>query len=137
LGDRLIAGIEAVGADAERIPTSVNSTTEMASWLRLSRTHLARKLREAEALGSIGWFGQRGHSVMWVSNSFRHEYATAQAVKLAIIDNAYEAAFSPPMKVGLTFQSISVSPSSGISRRVAGIFRAFAARRRSARVVVA
>ena len=51
LGDRLIAGIEAVGADAERIPTSVNSTTEMASWLRLSRTHLARKLREAEAPG--------------------------------------------------------------------------------------
>jgi hypothetical protein len=40
--DRLIAGIEDVGADAERIPTSVNSTNEMASWLRLSRTHPAR-----------------------------------------------------------------------------------------------
>jgi hypothetical protein len=92
--DRLIAGIENAAIGVERVPTGVDSITEMAAWLRLSRTHLARKLREAEAMGSIGWQGRRGHSVMWVSNGFRREYMMAQAVKLAIIDQALEVAFS-------------------------------------------
>ena len=61
--------------------------------LKLSRTHLARKLSDAEALGSIGWQGKRGQSVMWVSAGFRREYVTAQAVKLAIIDAAFDACF--------------------------------------------
>jgi hypothetical protein len=91
--DRLIAGIEVTDPEAERVPTGVLSIAEMAGWLRLSRTHLARKLREAEALGSIGWVGRRGNSVMWVSKAFRREYATAQAVKLAIVDAACDACF--------------------------------------------
>jgi hypothetical protein len=41
-------------------------------------------------MGSLGWQGRRGHSVMWVSDGFRREYATAQAVKLSIIDAAFE-----------------------------------------------
>ncbi|MGX8012280.1 hypothetical protein ACVDG8_026555 [Mesorhizobium sp. ORM8.1] len=40
-------------------------------------------------LGSVGWLGQRGHSVMWISNEFYGEYVAAQAVKLAIIDAAF------------------------------------------------
>jgi len=88
--DWLIAGIEPAAPDAERIPTGVLSVADMAKWLKLSRTHLARKLREAEAMGSIGWQGKRGNSVMWVSKEFRAEYARAQAVKLAIIDAAHE-----------------------------------------------
>jgi hypothetical protein len=91
--DWLIAGIEDAAAGAGRIPTGIVSTAAMAEWLKLSRTHLARKLREAEAMGSIGWQGKRGHSVMWVSDGFRREYATAQAVKLAIIDAAFDARF--------------------------------------------
>ena len=91
--DWLIAGIEDAAAGAERIPTGIVSIAAMADWLKLSRTHLARKLREAEAMGSIGWQGRRGHSVMWVSDGFRREYATAQAVKLAIIDAAFDACF--------------------------------------------
>jgi hypothetical protein len=89
--DWLIAGIEPAAADVDRIPTGVLSVADMAAWLKLSRTHLARKLREAEAMGSIGWEGKRGNSVMWVSKEFRAEYAMAQAVKLAIIDAAFEA----------------------------------------------
>lgn len=90
--DRLVAGIEPSGNEtAERVPTGVLSVTQMAGWLNLSRTHLARKLREAEMLGSIGWEGKRGQSVMWVSQAFRAEYAMAQAVKLSIIDAAFEA----------------------------------------------
>jgi hypothetical protein len=61
--------------------------------LNLSRTHLSRKLKDAEALGSLGWQGKRGESVMWVSSGFRRECATAQAVKLAIIDDAFEVCF--------------------------------------------
>ncbi len=89
--DWLVAGMEDLPLDTERVPTSVTSTVEMAGRCRLSRTHLARKLREAETLGSVGWQGMRGRSTMWVSRAFRLEYAGAQAVKLAIIDAAFEA----------------------------------------------
>jgi hypothetical protein len=91
--DKLIAGIEDDDPDSERVPTRVESIADMAGQLKLSRTHLSRKLRDAEALGSIGWLGQRGHSVMWVSADFRREYARAQATKLAIIDSAFDACF--------------------------------------------
>lgn len=87
--DWLISGVELEQADEDRIPTGVLSIADLASWLKLSRTHLARKLRAAEALGSLGWLGERGHSVMWISSAFYSEYLAAQAVKLAIIDAAY------------------------------------------------
>lgn len=93
--DWLIAGIEEIDAGAERVPTAMASIAVMAQRLNLSRTHLSRKLRDAEALGSIGWQGKRGESVMWVSASFRQEYAMAQAVKLAIIDAAFAECLQP------------------------------------------
>lgn len=86
--DWLMASMEDAPMSAERVAVGAVSTVEMAQLLMLSRTHLARKFREAENLGSIGWSGRRGHSVMWVSRGFREEYATAQAVKLSIIDRA-------------------------------------------------
>ena len=92
--DWLIAGIEEIDAEAERVPTAVASIAVMAQRLNLSRTHLLRKLKDAEALGSIGWQGERGELVMWVSLGFRREYAMAQAVKLAIIDAAFTTCFS-------------------------------------------
>ncbi len=91
--DWLISGVDPDHAGLERIPTGVVSIGDFANWLKLSRTHLARKLRDAENLGSVGWMGQRGHSVMWISNSFYQEYMSAQAVKLAIIDAAFAASF--------------------------------------------
>ena len=94
--DWLIAGIEETDPDAERVATAVVSIGALAQRLKLSRTHLARKLKEAEALGSVGWHGKRGHSVMWVSSGFRREYAMAQAAKLAIIDAAFAACFRQP-----------------------------------------
>jgi hypothetical protein len=103
--DWLISGIEAADVDAERIPTGVLSISDMAAWVKLSRTHLARKLRQAEAMGSIGWFGKRGDSTMWVSHAFRDEYAMAQAVKLAIIDAAYEACFAESPAVAAAARS--------------------------------
>lgn len=94
--DRLIAGMQPAGPGAECIPTDIGSLAEIGTWLNLSRTHLARKLREAENLGSIGWTGKRGRSAMWVSTGFRREYLTAQAVKLAVIDRAYQTVFGTP-----------------------------------------
>ena len=73
--------------------TGIVSIAVMAERLKLSRTHLTRKLADAEAMGSIGWQGKRGQSVMWVSAGFRREYVRAQAVKLAIIDAAFDACF--------------------------------------------
>lgn len=92
--DRMIAGMGEVAPGAARVPTAVMSVYEMAAWLHLSRTHLSRKLHEAEALGSIGWEGRRFHSTMWVSAGFLREMVRAQAVKLAVIDTAFEAAFA-------------------------------------------
>lgn len=93
--DWLISGVDPDDAGQERMPTGIVSIGDFANWLKLSRTHLARKLRDAEELGSVGWLGQRGHSVMWVSSDFYREYMTAQAVKLAIIDAAFEEALGP------------------------------------------
>jgi hypothetical protein len=84
--DWLISSIEEVDAETDRIPTGVLSVADMANWLKLSRTHLARKLRAAEQLGSLGWQGKRGHSVMWVSKGFWQEFALAQAGKLAEVE---------------------------------------------------
>lgn len=79
----------------ERISTDVTSISAFARHLNVSRTHLGRKFSEAEAFGSLGWSGARGRSPLWVSAGFRREYHAAQAVKLAIIDAAFEASILP------------------------------------------
>jgi hypothetical protein len=89
--DRLIAGCQQAAEGLARIPTDVTSVSGLAQHLNLSRTQLGRKFAEAEAMGSLGWSGQRGKSPLWVSADFRREYHAAQAVKLAIIDAAFEA----------------------------------------------
>lgn len=88
--DWLMVGVEPVDPSVQRVRTQLRSVPELAETFRLSRTHLTRKLREAEALGSIGWEGNRGRSVMWISREFLHEYHTTQAHKLSIIDAACE-----------------------------------------------
>ena len=91
--DRLIVGCEQGPAERDRVTTDATSVSGLAQRLKLSRTQLGRKLAVAEAMGSLGWVGARGKSRMWVSQGFRREYHKAQAVKLAIIDAAYEACF--------------------------------------------
>jgi hypothetical protein len=89
--DRLFVGCQQDMDGLERIPTDVTSISGLAQRLNLSRTQLGRKFAEAEAMGSLGWLGPRGKSPLWVSADFRREYHAAQAVKLAIIDAAFEA----------------------------------------------
>ena len=88
---RLIAGCQQGTDDLARIPTDVTSVSALAQRLNVSRTQLSRKFAEAEAMGSLGWYGRRGKSQLWVSADFRREYHAAQAVKLAIVDAAFEA----------------------------------------------
>lgn len=88
--DRLIVGCRQDVVDGERIVTDVTSISELSRNLNLSRTHLGRKFTEAEAFGSLGWSGARGRSPLWVSSGFRREYQAAQAVKLSIIDAAFD-----------------------------------------------
>jgi AraC-like DNA-binding protein len=89
--DRLIIGCQQGSDGLARIPTDVTSVSGLAQRLNLSRTQLGRKFAEAEAMGSLGWSGPRGKSPLWVSAAFRREYHAAQAVKLAIVDAAFEA----------------------------------------------
>jgi len=93
--DRLMVGCEQGAADLDRVLTDLTSVTALAQRLKLSRTQLGRKLAAAEAMGSLGWEGSRGRSRLWVSQGFRHEYHKAQANKLAVIDAACEACFTP------------------------------------------
>jgi hypothetical protein len=88
--DRLIFGCQP-GSSGGRILTDITSVSALAQRLKLSRTQLGRKLAEAEAMGSLGWSGTRGKSPLWVSEDFRRQYLSAQAVKLAIIGAAFEA----------------------------------------------
>lgn len=92
--DWLMVGVDPVDPSVRRVPTQLRSVPELAESFRLSRTHLNRKLREAELIGSIGWEGNRGRSTMWITQEFLREYHTTQAHKLSIIDAACE-------KVGL------------------------------------
>lgn len=91
--ERLIAAMQAADEDQERIVTTISSMSELATGLSLSRTHAARKVKEAEAMGAIGWQGERGRSPLWVSREFRQHFMFVQAAKLAIIDEAFEACF--------------------------------------------
>jgi AraC-like DNA-binding protein len=88
--DRLIAGCRQNADEPARIPTDVTSVSALARRLNLSRSQLSRKFAVAEATGSLGWSGARGKSALWVSAEFWREYHAAQAVKLAIIDAAFE-----------------------------------------------
>ena len=89
--DWLCAGLAEVAPGCERIPSTVTSFAELGERINLSRSHLTRKLRRAEAMGSLGWFGERGKSTMWVSAGFLGEYHTQQSAKLAIIEAAFQA----------------------------------------------
>ena len=87
--DWLMAGLADVPPDAARIPSTVFSFDNLEGRIALSRTHLIRKLRKAEGMGSLGWLGDRGDSAMWVSAGFLREYNRQQAIKLAIVDDAF------------------------------------------------
>jgi hypothetical protein len=92
--DWLYAGLAEVAPDCQRIPSTVASFADLGERIKLSRTHLTRKLRMAEDMGNLGWLGARGKSIMWVSAEFVREYHRQQSIKLAIIDGAFREAIA-------------------------------------------
>jgi hypothetical protein len=92
--DWLITNLDALSPDGSQYSTRISSLTEISGWINLSRSHLGRKLREAEAMGSMGWTRTEGGATLWVSVDFMHDMVDAQAVKLAVIDAAFERSFS-------------------------------------------
>ncbi len=88
--DWLIRNLGQISVDGARYSTSISSLSEILGWIKLSRSHLGRKLREAEAMGGIGWSKTGGGATLWVSADFVREMVDAQAVKLAVIDAACE-----------------------------------------------
>lgn len=88
--DWLMLGLQPVAEGVKQIPTNVTSAAVLADRLKISRTNLGRKLRDAEEIGSIGWLGQRGKSPMWISADFRDEYYNYQIRKLELIDSSFD-----------------------------------------------
>jgi len=91
---RILAGVSDVESGVSRVRTDVDSIAELATWMNVSQTHLTRKLREAEAMGSIGWNGRRGQSPMWISTGFLKEMTDEQASRLGVFDAAFDTVFS-------------------------------------------
>jgi hypothetical protein len=87
--DKMIATIEDFDADDRRIVTGIESLDVLGEALRVTKTHLSRKMAEAEREQSLGWTGRRGRSRLWLSPAFLDEYVAYQADKLARIDDAY------------------------------------------------
>ena len=90
---RILAGMGDLDPATDRIPTDIESISELAKWMGVSKTHLSRKMREAEEIGSIGWNDRRGHSPMWISASFLREMLDEVAERLATFAAAYSIVF--------------------------------------------
>ena len=87
--DKMIATITDFSPKDERIVTGIVSLDEIAAALRVTKTHLSRKMAAAEREGSLGWMDRRGASALWLSPGFIQEYVAYQADKLARIHEAW------------------------------------------------
>ncbi|HWU63124.1 MAG TPA: hypothetical protein VN112_13995 [Ensifer sp.] len=90
--DKMIATITDFSPQDEHIVTGITSLDEIAQALRVTKTHLSRKMAVAEREGSLGWTGRRGASSLWLSSGFINEYVAYQADKIERIDEAYAEA---------------------------------------------
>ncbi|HLP70984.1 MAG TPA: hypothetical protein VK181_26035 [Rhizobium sp.] len=93
--DKMIATITDFSSKEDRIVTGIVSLDEIAAALRVTKTHLSRKMAVAEREGSLGWTGRRGASLLWLSPGFIDEYVAYQADKLSRIDEACAAIMLP------------------------------------------
>jgi hypothetical protein len=99
--DKMIAAIEDYPPGADRIPTSIADLEQLTEPLRITRTHLLRRMAVAEADGSLGWEGKRRASKLWLSKNFVADYDKYQAEKLACIDAAFQANAAPSNQEGV------------------------------------
>lgn len=76
-------------AQDEQVATTITSFDELSDTLRVTRTHISRKILEAEKAGYVGWSGKRGASPFWVSKNFVRDYQTYQIDKLVTVEWAF------------------------------------------------
>lgn len=91
LMDKIITSLDDTPIGTERFSTFVRSFNDLSEPLRISRTHLLRKLAASEEAGHVGWSGKRGASTFWISGAFLAEYEAYQIDKLANIAAAWQA----------------------------------------------
>ncbi|TDK31728.1 hypothetical protein E2F50_18815 [Rhizobium deserti] len=102
--ERLVLSVTSETLTDGRLPTSLASTSKLTAGFNLSRTHSARKMKEADEMGIIGWSGTRGRSSIWVSSQFVKAFLDMQAHKLAIINEAF----------GIVFEEQTLDPNSSV-----------------------
>lgn len=93
--EHLVMALENAAPAGERLFTSVTAISDLAAALNMSRSNASQRLREAEAIGAIGWEGARGQSRLWLSRGLVDAYLGYQAGFLAQIDLAYCSYFEP------------------------------------------
>ena len=91
LMDKIIASLDDASVGTEQFPTFVRSFDQLSEPLRITRTHLLRKLAASERAGHVGWSAKRGASTFWISGAFLAEYEAYQIDKLANVEAAWQA----------------------------------------------
>lgn len=91
---RILAQSSVTDSNMKRVQTDVDSISELAGWMNISPTHLARKFKAAAMTGSLGWSGRLNQSSLWLSEALFNEIAEGQASRLALFDEAFAAMFA-------------------------------------------
>ena len=88
--DKLISELDSEALAGDKVLTSIRTFEQLCAPLRITRTHLARKMADPLAAEHIGWTGRPGASALWVSHEFIGSYYRYQCDKLAHVEAAYE-----------------------------------------------
>jgi hypothetical protein len=87
--DHLIANLDCETGSNEHIDIGRIDTRSLAGQFMMSRTHLQRLLRKAAVYGGVGWHDLSRKTGLWMSRDFLDEYCGWQAVKFAVVDEAF------------------------------------------------
>lgn len=87
--DEFIGRIPNTAIGQEKIDIGQVDARTMADEFMMSRTHLQRMLRKATDQGSLGWNDGSTRGGMWFSGEFLQEYCNWQAIKFALVDEAF------------------------------------------------
>lgn len=92
--DHLVIAMDGEHEGSDQCPTCISSITDLADRLVMSRTNATQRLREAEAVGAIGWARDGRKSRLWVSRQLIDIYTWYQAIILSQVNAAYDTYFA-------------------------------------------
>lgn len=85
----IISRIETLNSDEGRIWLGPLSTAALAEMFTISASNIKRMFRKCEDNGFVGWERPRRRGDFWVSERFVRDHFTRQAIKFAIVDEAF------------------------------------------------